>query len=129
MFFGAVLMALKRGFFLLAGLCSLALGLLGILLPILPTVPFILLAAYCFARSSDRLYQWLMAHPWFADALQNWQAEGAMRKGLKKKAYIVSSLSFIVSITIVPLIWVKVMLACIGTGLIVYLRSIPEIDE
>ncbi|QQX81909.1 YbaN family protein [Shewanella sp. KX20019] len=122
-------MALKRGFFLLAGLCSLALGLLGILLPILPTVPFILLAAYCFARSSDRLYQWLMLHPWFADALQNWQAKGAIRKGLKKKAYIASSLSFIVSITIVPLIWVKVMLACIGTGLIVYLRSIPEIDE
>ncbi|GIU15421.1 MULTISPECIES: YbaN family protein [unclassified Shewanella] len=121
-------MALKRGFFLILGLCSLVLGLLGILLPILPTVPFILLAAYCFARSSDRLYQWLMSHPWFADALKNWQAQGAIRKSLKKKAYIVSSLSFLTSIVIVPLIWVKVMLACLGTGLILYLRSIPEID-
>ncbi|MCG9729723.1 YbaN family protein [Shewanella sp. Isolate13] len=121
-------MALKRGFFLVFGLCSLALGLLGILLPVLPTVPFILLAAYCFARSSDRLYQWLMSHPWFADALQNWQAQGAIRKSLKKKAYIVSGLSFFTSIVIVPLIWVKVMLACLGTGLIIYLRSIPEID-
>ncbi|MGS0676947.1 YbaN family protein [Shewanella sp. 0m-4] len=121
-------MALKRGFFLIIGLCSLVLGLLGILLPLLPTVPFILLAAYCFARSSDRLYQWLMSHPWFADALKNWQAQGAIRKSLKKKAYLVSSLSFVTSIVIVPLIWVKVMLACLGAGLIIYLRSIPEID-
>ncbi|MCL1094980.1 YbaN family protein [Shewanella kaireitica] len=122
-------MALKRGFFLLAGLCSLALGLIGILLPILPTVPFILLAAYCFARSSDRLYQWLMTHPWFSEALRDWQAKGAIKKGLKKKAYVVSSLSFVISIAIVPLLWVKVMLVCIGTGLIVYLRSIPEIED
>ncbi|ABZ76154.1 protein of unknown function DUF454 [Shewanella halifaxensis HAW-EB4] len=121
-------MALKRSFFLIIGLCSLALGLLGILLPILPTVPFILLAAYCFARSSERMHQWLMTHPWFADALKNWQVQGAIRKSLKKKAYIVSSLSFLTSIVIVPLLWVKIMLACLGTGLIVYLRSIPEIE-
>ncbi|AVV81902.1 membrane protein [Shewanella putrefaciens] len=64
-------MVLKRGFFLLLGLTALALGLLGIVLPLLPTVPFILLAAFCFARSSERLHMWLMAHPWFADALTN----------------------------------------------------------
>ena len=122
-------MALKRGFFLVFGLCSLGLGLLGIVLPILPTVPFILLAAYCFARSSDRLYQWLMSHPWFADALRDWQAKGAIRKSLKKKAYVVSGLSFLVSIVVVPLIWVKILLACTCTGLFFYLSSIPELDD
>ncbi|WOT06421.1 YbaN family protein [Shewanella youngdeokensis] len=122
-------MALQRGFFLLVGLCSLALGLLGIVLPILPTVPFILLAAYCFARSSERLYQWLMSHPWFAEALQDWQAKRAIRRQLKKKAYIVCSVSFIASIVIVPVIWVKVMLICIGCVLILYLAKIPEIDD
>lgn len=122
-------MMLKRGLFLLAGLCSLGLGILGIVLPILPTVPFILLAAYCFARSSNRLHRWLMQHPWFAEPLKNWQEKKAIRKDLKRKAYMVSSLSFIVSIAIVPLIWVKVMLLCLGTGLIMYLRQIPEIDE
>ena len=121
-------MLLKRGVYLIIGLTSLLLGIIGIVVPLLPTVPFILLAAYCFARSSDRLYQWLMSHPWFADALKNWQAQGAIRKSLKKKAYLVSSLSFVTSIVIVPLIWVKVMLACLGAGLIIYLRSIPEID-
>ncbi|MEC4725666.1 YbaN family protein [Shewanella sp. D64] len=122
-------MVFKRGLYLICGLCSLALGLLGIPLPILPTVPFILLAAFCFARSSERLHQWLMNHPWFSEALADWEKKRAMRKGLKRKAYIVSGLSFAASITIVPLIWVKVMLVCCAIGLGLYLRQIPELED
>lgn len=122
-------MALKRGMYLVVGLCSLLLGLIGIAVPLLPTVPFVLLAAFCFARSNQRLHNWLMTHPWFADALQDWDRERAIRKGLKKKAYIATSFSFLVSIAIVPLIWVKVMLACMLTGLLLYLRRIPELDD
>ncbi len=122
-------MVIKRGLYLICGLCSLALGLLGIPLPILPTVPFILLAAFCFARSSERLHQWLMNHPWFSEALADWEQKRAIRKGLKRKAYIVSGLSFAVSIAIVPLIWVKVMLVCCAIGLGLYLRQIPELED
>jgi uncharacterized membrane protein YbaN (DUF454 family) len=122
-------MVIKRGLYLICGLCSLALGLLGIPLPILPTVPFILLAAFCFARSSERLHQWLMNHPWFSEALADWDKKRAIRKGLKRKAYIVSGLSFAVSIAIVPLIWVKVMLVCCAIGLGLYLRQIPELED
>ncbi|GGI75886.1 YbaN family protein [Shewanella gelidii] len=122
-------MAIKRGFYLFSGLSSLALGLIGIVLPVLPTVPFILLAAFCFARSSERLHTWLMQHPWFSEALQNWQKQGAIRTGLKKKAYWVSSASFALSIYIVPLIWVKILLFCFAVALLLYLRSIPEIIE
>ncbi|QFU22275.1 YbaN family protein [Shewanella eurypsychrophilus] len=122
-------MALKRGFYLVCGLCSLALGLLGIPLPILPTVPFILLAAFCFARSSDRLHHWLMTHPWFSEALNDWDKNRGIRKGLKKKAYVVSGLSFGVSIAVVPLLWVKVMLVCCAIGLGFYLWRIPELED
>ena len=122
-------MAFKRGFYLICGLCSLALGLLGIPLPILPTVPFILLAAFCFARSSDRLHHWLMTHPWFSVALNDWAQNRGIPKGLKKKAYIVSGLSFAVSIAIVPLIWVKVILLCFALGLGFFLKQIPELDD
>lgn len=122
-------MVFKRGLYLICGLCSLALGLLGIPLPILPTVPFILLAAFCFARSSERLHLWLMTHPWFSEALSDWEENRAIRKGLKRKAYIVSGLSFAVSISIVPLIWVKVMLVCCAIGLGLYLRQIPELED
>lgn len=122
-------MVLKRGLFLLLGLTALALGLLGIVLPLLPTVPFILLAAFCFARSSDRLHLWLMTHPWFADALTQWQQQGAMRKGLKRKALILTAISFSISIIWVPLVWVKGLLITMALILLWYLKSIPEIED
>ncbi|NKF52403.1 DUF454 domain-containing protein [Shewanella sp. WXL01] len=122
-------MVIKRGFFLVIGLISLGLGLLGIAVPLLPTVPFILLSAYCFARSSERLHNWLMTHPWFAEALNSWQQQRALPKALKKKAMIMTTLSFAVSIAIVPLVWVKIMLACMLCGLLFYLKSIPDVQE
>ncbi|AVT49222.1 YbaN family protein [Shewanella baltica] len=121
-------MVLKRGLFLLLGLTALALGLLGIVLPLLPTVPFILLAAFCFARSSERLHHWLMTHPWFADPLTQWQEQRAMRKGLKRKAMVVSALSFSVSIIVVPILWVKGLLLVMALVLLWYLKGIPEIE-
>lgn len=121
-------MAIKRGLFLLLGLIALALGLLGIVLPLLPTVPFILLAAFCFARSSERLHFWLMTHPWFADTLTQWQQQGAMRKSLKRKAMLVSVLSFSFSIIIVPILWVKGVLIVMALILLWYLKMIPEIE-
>ncbi|GIU42920.1 YbaN family protein [Shewanella algidipiscicola] len=122
-------MALKRGVLLMVGLISLLLGVIGIVVPLLPTVPFILLAAFCFARSSSRLHAWLMRHPWFTDALQDWESKRAMRKGLKRKAYVATSISFAISIALVPLLWVKVMLLCMVTLLLLYLRQIPELEE
>ncbi|MGL5047861.1 MAG: YbaN family protein [Shewanella sp.] len=122
-------MVFKRGLFLLLGLTALALGLLGIVLPLLPTVPFILLAAFCFARSSERLHQWLMTHPWFSDALTQWQEQRAIRKSLKKRAMIISALSFSISIIVVPLLWVKGMLLVMALALLWYLKRIPEIER
>lgn len=117
-------MILKRGLFLLIGCLALGLGLLGIVLPLLPTVPFILLAAFCFARSSERLHQWLMTHPWFADALTQWQQHRAMRPGLKRRAMLLTGLSFSVSILVVPIVWVKLLLLTMACGLLWYLKTI-----
>ncbi|MBB1271033.1 YbaN family protein [Shewanella sp. SR44-3] len=119
-------MALKRGFFLLIGLTSLLLGLLGIVLPLLPTVPFILLSAYCFARSNSRLHAWLMSHPWFSKALLDWQTHRTMEPRLKRRAALMTSISFLISIIVVGHFWLKIMLACMLTGLLIFLWQIPE---
>ena len=60
------------------GLLCVALGVIGAFLPVMPTVPFLLLALWAFARSSDRLHGWLLNHPRFGPPLRNWQEHGAI---------------------------------------------------
>lgn len=74
--------------YLLAGIVSLALASLGVLLPLLPTVPFVILAAFCFARSSPALERRLMEHPTFGPHIAAWRSRGAIsRKGKTAAAF------------------------------------------
>lgn len=73
-----------KAIWLVIGLFSVGLGLLGVVLPLLPTVPFMLLAAFCFARSSDQLHNWLMSHPTFGPLIKDWQNSGAIGPKAKK---------------------------------------------
>ena len=68
----------QRVLWLLAGACSLLTGFVGIFLPVLPTVPFLILAAACFTRSSARLERWLLDHPQFGPLLRDWRERGAI---------------------------------------------------
>jgi len=74
------------------GLC-LVLAVLGILLPLLPATPFLLLAAACFARSSERLHAWMLRHPRFGHLLEDWESQGAIRPGAKRTATLAILLS------------------------------------
>lgn len=122
-------MYFKRGLLFLLGLISLLLGLLGVFLPLLPTVPFILLAAFCFARSSERLYLWLHSHPWFAESLKNWEEKRALRQSLKRRAMLVSAVSFGISIYLVNPLWLKGLLVVGCLCLLLYLWRLPEIAD
>lgn len=65
------------------GFLALALGAIGIVTPFLPTVPFLLLAAFGFARSSDHLHNWLLNHPAFGPPIRDWQRSGAIGRRAK----------------------------------------------
>ncbi|MBS3962326.1 MAG: YbaN family protein [Sandarakinorhabdus sp.] len=67
-----------RGFWLMLGGLSLALGAIGAFLPILPTAPFLILAAACFARGSPRVERWMLDHPRFGQLIRNWRERGAI---------------------------------------------------
>ena len=62
-----------RVLFVGLGVTALALGIAGIVLPVLPTTPFVLLAAACFARGSTKFHDWLLAHPLFGPMIIEWQ--------------------------------------------------------
>ena len=68
---------------LILGFLSIACGIAGVLLPLVPTTPFLLLAAFSFARSSPRLHSWLMTHPRLGPPIADWNAHGAINRRAK----------------------------------------------
>lgn len=75
---------LLRAFLIFSGSVAVALGIAGIFLPLLPTTPFLLLAASCYLRSSDRLYLWLVGNRWTGEYVQNYR-EG---KGIPRRSKV-----------------------------------------
>lgn len=71
---------LLRRLWLTAGLTATGLGLAGIVLPLVPTTPFLLLAAFAFARSSPRLHDWLLAHPRLGPPINDWRTHRAISR-------------------------------------------------
>ena len=78
-----------RYIWLLAGLAAVAIGAVGVVLPLLPTTPFLLVAAFAFARSSERLDRWLREHRTFGPLISNWHRDGSIDRNTKRTALIV----------------------------------------
>ena len=77
---------MMRFFWISAGLIALAIGVIGIILPLVPTVPLVLLASFCFAKSSTRLHNWLRSHQTFGPMIDNWNRNGAISHNAKRTA-------------------------------------------
>jgi uncharacterized membrane protein YbaN (DUF454 family) len=75
--------SLKKRLLMTTGLLCVGLGAAGIFLPVLPTTPFLLLAAACFIRSSDRLHEWLLNKSWFGSYIRNYREHKAITKRTK----------------------------------------------
>lgn len=118
---------LLRFLFIVGGTISLILGVIGIFLPVLPTTPFLLLTAACYARGSQRFYVWLMENRWFGPIIHSFRTEGRIPKKAKWAATIAIVLTLGVSIIyVVPLLAVKILLAVIGISVITYIWRFPS---
>ena len=83
-----------RSLLVMAGSASLLVGIVGIIIPMLPTTPFVLLAIACYSRSSPRLAAWLEVHPQFGPTLRAWRNEGAISGRAKATAIFAMALGY-----------------------------------
>jgi uncharacterized membrane protein YbaN (DUF454 family) len=120
-----------RVFWIGLGGLSVALGVIGAALPLLPTVPFLLLAAFSFARSSPRLHRWLLAHPRLGPPIRDWQATGAIRRRVKWLSTASLFAAFGIGLAGGMPAWaLGVQLACLcGAGLFIWTRPEPALPQ
>jgi len=108
------------------GWFSLAAGVVGIFLPLLPTVPFLLLAAACFARSSVRFHTWLIDHTYLGPLVRDYLKDGCIPVRAKRVAICMVWISFPASaILFVHVLWVKIVLLSIALAITLYLLRLP----
>ncbi|MCB2155085.1 YbaN family protein [bacterium] len=112
------------------GVVSVGLGVLGIFLPLLPTTPLLLLAAFCFARGSDRMYGWLVSHRIFGSYIRSYREYNAVT--IQTKIIAIALLWVAIGSSVVFFLEsesLRVTLLLIATGVTVYLVSLKTLTE
>lgn len=113
-----------------AGSLCVALGVAGLFLPVLPTTPFMLLAAACYARASERFYRWLVTHRVFGPTVREWRRHRSIPWRTKLWAIFLMSATLATSIVFFARpAWLQLALALVGAGLAVWLYRIPSRDR
>lgn len=116
----------RKGCLLAAGLLSTGLAILGIFLPLLPTVPLLLLAAACFARSSEPFYRWLLEHRHLGPLLQPYLKGAGIPRRAKVKAIALVWVTIPASaLLLVPLLWVRILMFFVALAVTLYLLRLP----
>jgi len=95
-----------RFLWLLVGLTSVAVGVVGVVLPLLPATPFLLVAAFAFARSSERLSIWLRDHRTFGPLINNWNRDGSIDRRSKRTALIIIAATPVITWLLEAPMWI-----------------------
>lgn len=114
-----------RPLLIACGFISVFLGIIGIFFPVLPTTPFLLLAAFCFARSSDRFLNWLQTNRWLGAYIRNYREGRGMP--LREKILTLAALWLSITLTaflVISAWWVRILLFAIAAGVTIHLVRI-----
>ena len=113
-----------------AGTILVGLGILGIFLPLLPTTPFLLLAAVCYSQSSDRFYRGLLGNRWFGEYIRNYR-EGRgvpVRTKIIAITFLIMTMGYSI-ISIVPNIIGKLSLLLVAIGVAIHILTLPTMKK
>lgn len=120
---------LGRGVYLVLGFISLGLGIAGYVVPLLPGTVFLLIATYFFFRSSERMYHWVLNHPWFGSIIRNYLAGYGIPRRIKIYAVALIVVSFATSIAFaVSGQLLRVILVVIAIGVVTFILTRPTTE-
>ncbi|MBN1583376.1 MAG: YbaN family protein [Anaerolineae bacterium] len=120
----------RKWLLIVAGIVALGLGVTGVFIPLLPTTPFLLLAAACFFRSSGRLYAWLIHHKWFGAYIRHYREYKAVT--LRAKIVTLLLLWSVIGYTafgIVTAWWVRALLGVIAVGVTMHILHLKTLTR
>lgn len=108
------------------GTLSVGLGILGIFLPLLPTTPFLLLAATCYAKSSDKFYNWLISHKWFGNYIKQYrEGQGIPLRGKVIGIAMTWTTILISVIFAAKILLLKIFLILVAVGVTIFMLRMP----
>ena len=116
-----------RIFYLLIGTTTLVIGLIGVLVPLIPTTPLILISGFCFSKSSPRIHHWLITHKTFGPILNDWENGRIIRP--KAKCYSITLMSLLISYSIIFVtdsLYLKVLLFTLCISVTLFILSRPS---
>lgn len=119
-------MKLSRHLWLIIGFLALTLGAIGVVLPLLPTTPFIIFAAFAFGKSSPRLHNWLLNHRTFGPMIADWREHGAIAPRYKILAIFMMAAVFLLSIAMAVSSTVLIIQAICLSGAALFILSRPN---
>ncbi len=118
---------IKNYIYIFLGLLFLILGFIGLLLPVIPTTPFILVSVWFFARSSKKLENWLVNHKIFGKSIRDWKEKGAISKKAKMSAIPLILFSFSTTIYFSELFYLNLFLAFLGLSISTFIITRPNV--
>ena len=118
---------MKKIILIIIGSITLALGVMGIIVPILPTTLFLLISSYCYVRSSDRLYHWLLNHRVFGKYIYNYVEKKAIPKNTKISAIALICITIPITVILVNKLFVSIILPIIAFTVIIYILSLKTL--
>lgn len=123
---------MKRTLYIGLGILCVVVGAIGIFIPVIPTTPLLLLAAYFFLRSSKKLYDWVINHPIFGHYIYAYMKFKAVSLKSKIAAWVMLWLGLGISIFLLSNIWLRVLLLSVGLGVsyhIYQLKTLSPMEE
>lgn len=120
---------MKRVLFIIVGSLAVGLGIIGIFLPVFPQTPFFILAAFCYVRSSEKLYNWLLSRKFFGENVENYMKYRAISKKAKTVMFCTIWIPVTISFILFNDVILRIILIVAGAAMTIMIHKIKTLED